>query len=209
MANQLLYDVEARQKILAGMQKLTKAVRLTLGPTGRNVLLDKSYGGPTITKDGVTVAKEVELDDPFEDMGDKMVREVASKTSDIAGDGTTTATILAEAIYAQGLRAVMTGADPVAIKRGIDRAVDAVVARLGEQARPVEEKAEVAQVASISANNDPQIGGLIADAVERVGKDGVVTVEEGTSVANELEFVEGLQFDRGYLSPYFITDPKA
>ena len=209
MANQLLYDVEARQKILAGMQKLTKAVRLTLGPTGRNVLLDKSYGGPTITKDGVTVAKEVELDDPFEDMGAKMVREVASKTSDIAGDGTTTATILAEAIYAQGLKAVMTGADPVAIKRGIDRAIDAVVARLGEQARPVEEKAEVAQVASISANNDPQIGGLIADAVERVGKDGVVTVEEGTSVANELEFVEGLQFDRGYLSPYFITDPKA
>ncbi len=208
MANQLLYDAEARKKILTGVRKLARVVSLTLGPTGRNVLLDKSYGGPTVTKDGVTVAKEVELEDPFEDMGAKMAREVASKTSDDAGDGTTTATVLAEAMYAEGLKAAMTGADTVAIKRGIDRGVNAVLDQLAELARPVEEKSEVAQVATIAANNDTQIGGLIADAVERVGKDGVVTVEEGTSLANELEFVEGLQFDRGYLSPYFVTHPQ-
>jgi chaperonin GroEL len=208
MANQLLYDAEARKKILDGIRKLARAVAVTLGPTGRNVLLDKSYGGPVVTKDGVTVAKEVELDDPFEAMGAKMAREVASKTSDTAGDGTTTATVLAEIIYAEGLKAVMSGADPLAIKRGIDKAVDAVVGHLTQLARAVEKKDEIAQVASIAANNDRQIGGLIADAVERVGKDGVVTVEEGKALANELEFVEGLQFDRGYLSPYFITKPQ-
>jgi chaperonin GroEL len=208
MANQILYDVDARQKVLDGIKQLARAVGITLGPTGRNVLLDKSYGGPSVTKDGVTVAKEVELDDPFEDMGAKMALEVASKTSDDAGDGTTTATILAEAIYGDGLKAVMTGADPVAIKSGIDKAVEAVVNRLTELARPIEEKHEVAEVASISANNDRGIGEIIANAVDRVGKDGVVTVEEGTSIENDLEFVEGLQFDRGYLSPYFVTDTQ-
>ena len=208
MANQILYDAEARRKVLQGIRKLSRAIALTLGPTGRNVLLGKSYGGPSFTKDGVTVAKEVELDDPFENMGAKMAREVASKTSDVAGDGTTTATVLAEAIFSRGLNHVMTGADPVAVKRGIDRAVDVVIDQLGEAARAVQEKDEVAQVAAISANNDPHIGGLIADAVDRVGKDGVVTVEEGTGLATELEFVEGLQFDRGYLNPYFITNPE-
>jgi chaperonin GroEL len=208
MANQILYEAEARKKILSGIRQLARAVGVTLGPTGRNVLLDKSYGGPVVTKDGVTVAKEVELEDPFEDMGAKMAREVASKTSDTAGDGTTTATVLAEAIYAEGLKAVLSGADPLAVKRGIDRAVEAVVDRLADLAQPVKEKTEVAQVASIAANNDRQIGSLIADAVDRVGKDGVVTVEEGKTLANELEFVEGLQFDRGYLSPYFITKPE-
>ena len=209
MAKQLLYDIDARQKVLEGIRKLSRAVGITLGPTGRNVLLDKSYGGPTVTKDGVTVAKEVELEDPFENMGAKMAREVASQTSDAAGDGTTTATVLAEALYAEGLKAVMAGADPVALKRGIDRAVEAVVEQIGTLAREVKTKEEIAQVGSISANNDPVIGGLIADAVERVGKDGVVTVEEGKSLDIGLEFVEGLQFDRGYLSPYFITDPEA
>jgi chaperonin GroEL len=208
MANQLLYDAEARKKILDGIHKLARAVAVTLGPTGRNVLLDKSYGGPVVTKDGVTVAKEVELDDPFEAMGAKMAREVASKTSDTAGDGTTTATVLAEIIYAEGLKSVMAGADPLAIKRGIDRAVDAVVGHLAQLARAVEKKDEIAHVAAIAANNDRPIGTLIADAVERVGKDGVVTVEEGKTLANQLEFVEGLQFDRGYLSPYFITKPE-
>jgi len=208
MAKQLLYDIEARQKMLEGVRKLSRAVGITLGPTGHNVLFDKSYGGPTVTKDGVTVAKEVELEDPFENMGAKMAREVASKTSDTAGDGTTTATVLAEAIYSQGLKAVMAGADPVALKRGIDRAVDAVVEQVYEQAREVKTKEEIAQIGSISANNDPFIGGLIADAVERVGKDGVVTVEEGKSLETGLDFVEGLQFDRGYLSPYFVTSPE-
>ena len=209
MAKQLLYDIEARMKVLEGIRKLAKAVAVTLGPTGHNVLLDKSYGGPTFTKDGVTVAKEVELEDPFENMGAKMAREVASKTSDVAGDGTTTATILAEAIYAEGLKALMAGADPIALKSGIDKAVVAVVDAVGAMAQEVKTKEEVAQVGSISANNDPVIGKLIADAVERVGKDGVVTVEEGKTVETTLEFVEGLQFDRGYLSPYFLTDPEA
>ena len=209
MAKQLLYDIEARMKVLEGIRKLAKAVAVTLGPTGHNVLLDKSYGGPTFTKDGVTVAKEVELEDPFENMGAKMAREVASKTSDVAGDGTTTATILAEAIYAEGLKALMAGADPIALKSGIDKAVEAVVEAVGAMAQEVKTKEEVAQVGSISANNDPVIGKLIADAVERVGKDGVVTVEEGKTVETTLEFVEGLQFDRGYLSPYFLTDPEA
>jgi len=209
MAKQILYDVDARMKVLEGIRQLARAVAVTLGPTGRNVLLQRSFGGPTSTKDGVTVAKEVELEDPFENMGAKMVREVASKTSDVAGDGTTTATVLGEAIYGEGLKAVLAGADPLALKRGIDRAVAAAVARIGEIAQPVTTKAEVAQVASISANNDPSIGGLIADAVERVGKDGVVTVEEGKTIETALEFVEGLQFDRGYLSPYFVTNAQA
>ena len=209
MAKQLIYDVDARMKVLEGIRKLTRAVAVTLGPTGRNVLLQKAYGGPTVTKDGVTVAKEVELGDKFENMGAKMVREVASKTSDVAGDGTTTATVLSEAIYSEGIKAVMSGGEPLAIRRGIDRAVDAALARISELAQEVKTKDEVAQVASISANNDPFIGGLIADAVERVGKDGVVTVEEGKSIETGLEFVEGLQFDRGYLSPYFVTNPEA
>ena len=209
MAKQLLYEIEARQKVLEGIRKLARVVAVTLGPTGHNVLFDKSYGGPTFTKDGVTVAKEVELEDPFENMGAKMAKEVASQTSDVAGDGTTTATVLAEAIYAAGLKSVMAGADPLALKRGIDRAVAAVVEQVGQMARQVETKDEVAQVGAISANNDPLIGGLIADAVERVGKDGVVTVEEGKTIDTSLELVEGLQFDRGYLSPYFITGAES
>jgi len=209
MAKQLLYGLDARLKVLEGIRKLTRAVAVTLGPTGHNVLLQKSYGNPVVTKDGVTVAKEVELEDPFENMGAKMVREVASKTSDVAGDGTTTATVLAEAIFAEGLKAVIAGADPLALKRGIDAATDAVCQRIGELAQEVKAKDEVAQVAAISANNDAVIGNLIADAVERVGKDGVVTVEEGKSIETTLKFLDGLQFDRGYLSPYFITDPEA
>jgi chaperonin GroEL len=209
MAKQLLYELDARLKVLEGVRKLSRAVAITLGPTGHNVMLQRSFGGPSVTKDGVTVAKEVELEDPFENMGAKMVREVASKTSDVAGDGTTTATILAESIFSEGLKAVMAGADPIAIKRGIDRSVDVVALGLHELARAVETKDEIAQIASISANNDPVIGGLIADAVDRVGKDGVVTVEEGKGIETELDLVEGLQFDRGYLSPYFVTNPEA
>jgi len=209
MAKQLYYGMEARTKVLAGIQKLARAVAVTLGPTGRNVLLKKSFGGPAFTKDGVTVAKEVELEDKFENMGAKMAREVASKTSDVAGDGTTTATVLAEAIYAEGLKAVMAGADPLALQRGIQRAVEAAIAQVGKIAREVQSRDEIAQVASISANNDKFIGELIADAVERVGKDGVVTVEEGKSIETALEFIDGLQFDRGYLSPYFVTNPEA
>jgi len=208
MAKQLLYDVDARMKVLDGIHTLARTVGLTLGPTGRNVLLQKTYGGPSVTKDGVTVAKEVELDDPFENMGAKMAREVASKTSDVAGDGTTTATVLADAIYAEGLKALVAGANPVQIRRGIEKAVEAAVDAIADMARPVKTKDEVAQVAAISANNDHVIGGLIADAVERVGKDGVVTVEEGKTLETGLEFVEGLQFDRGYLSPYFVTKPE-
>ena len=208
MAKQLLYDIDARHKVLRGIRQLSHAVGITLGPTGHNVLLDKTYGGPGFTKDGVTVAKEVELEDPFENMGAKMAREVASQTSDVAGDGTTTATILAEAIYAGGLKALLAGADPIALKAGIDRAVEAVVAQLGEMAQEVQTKEEVAAVGTVSANNDPAIGAIIADAVERVGRDGVVTVEEGKTIDTTLEFVEGLQFDRGYLSPYFITNPQ-
>ncbi len=206
MPKQLLYETDARLKVLEGIKKLSHAVAVTLGPTGRNVLLQKAYGGPTVTKDGVTVAKEVELEDPFENMGAKMAREVASKTSDVAGDGTTTATVLAEAIYGEGLKTVMAGADPLAIRRGIERAVEVTSDELAKLARPVKSKDEVAQVAAI---NDAFIGGLIADAVERVGKDGVVTVEEGKTLETGVEFLEGLQFDRGYLSPYFVTRPEA
>src|SRR5438552_5515024 len=207
MAKQLLYTDDARKKLLAGADKLAHAVGITLGPTGRNVILDKSFGGPTVTKDGVTVSKEIELADPFENMGAKLVNAVAQKTSDIAGDGTTTATILALSIYQEGLRAVTSGANPMAVKRGIDKAVDAAVAYLEGMSKKLSKKEEMEQVASISANNDPVIGKLMAEAFEKVGKDGVITVEEGKTSETTLDFVEGMQFDKGYISPYFITDP--
>jgi chaperonin GroEL len=203
-----MYGDEARSKMLKGVKKLADAVRVTMGPTGHTVILQKSYGGPKVTKDGVTVAKEIELPDKFENMGAKMVNEVATKTSDDAGDGTTTATVLAEFIYREGLRVVAAGANPMAVKRGIQDCVAAVVAELKAKSHPVKSKEEIAQVASISANNDRTIGDLLADAVEKVGKDGVITVEEGQALETQLEFVEGMQFDKGYLSPYFITSAE-
>jgi chaperonin GroEL len=208
MAKQLLYADDARKKLLAGADKLARAVGITLGPTGRNVILDKSFGGPTVTKDGVTVSKEIDLADPFENMGAKLVNAVAQKTSDIAGDGTTTATVLALSIYQEGLRAASAGANPMAIKRGIDRAVEAAIGSLEEMSKKLSKKEEMEQVASISANNDPEIGKLMADAFEKVGKDGVITVEEGKTSETTLDFVEGMQFDKGYISPYFITNPQ-
>ncbi len=207
MAKQLLYTDDARKKLLGGAEKLAHAVGITLGPTGRNVILDKSFGGPTVTKDGVTVSKEIDLPDPFENMGAKLVNAVAQKTSDAAGDGTTTATILALSIYQEGLRNITAGANPMAVKRGIDAAVEAVVARLGEMSIKINKEEQVAQVASISANNDKAIGELMAEAVYKVGKDGVITVEEGKTSKTELTFVEGMQFDKGYVSPYFINKP--
>ncbi len=207
-AKQLIYSEDARKQILHGVRKLADAVRVTMGPTGRNVILQKSYGSPTVTKDGVTVAKEIELEGKFENMGAKMVNEVASRTSDEAGDGTTTATVLAELIYREGLKAVTSGANPMAVKRGIDETVDAVVARLGELSRDVKKREEIAQVGTISANNDTEIGNLLAEAVDKVGKDGVITVEEGRSTETTLDFVEGMQFDKGYLSPYFVTNAE-
>jgi chaperonin GroEL len=208
MAKQLLYTDDARKKLLAGADKLARAVGITLGPTGRNVILDKSFGGPTVTKDGVTVSKEIDLADPFENMGAKLVNAVAQKTSDVAGDGTTTATILALAIYQEGLRAVTAGANPMAVKRGIDRAVEAAVGSLEGLTKKLSKKEEMEQVAGISANNDPTIGKLMADAFEKVGKDGVITVEEGKTSETTLDFVEGMQFDKGYISPYFVTNPQ-
>ncbi len=208
MPKQLLYADEAKRKMASGLKKLAEAVRVTLGPTGRNVILQKSYGGPTVTKDGVTVAKEIELEDKFENMGAKMANQVASKTADVAGDGTTTAIVLAEAIYNQGLRHVTAGANPMALKRGIDIAVDAAVENIWEQSRKIKGHDEVAQCASVSANNDEFIGGLIADALDKVGNDGVMTVEEGKGTETVLDFTEGMQFDKGYLSPYFITNPQ-
>ncbi|HEV3445849.1 MAG TPA: chaperonin GroEL [Gemmataceae bacterium] len=208
MAKQLLYTDDARKKLLAGADKLAHAVGITLGPTGRNVILDKSFGGPTVTKDGVTVSKEIDLADPFENMGAKLVNAVAQKTSDIAGDGTTTATILALSIYQEGLRAVTSGANPMAVKRGIEKAVAAAVKHLESMSKKLSKKEEMEQVASISANNDPTIGKLMADAFEKVGKDGVITVEEGKTSETTLEFVEGMQFDKGYISPYFVTNPQ-
>jgi chaperonin GroEL len=208
VAKQLLFSDAARRKILGGVDILAHAVGTTLGPTGRNVILSKSFGGPTVTKDGVTVSKEIELADPFENMGAKLVNVVASKTSDVAGDGTTTATILARAIYREGLKSVTSGANPTAIRRGIEKAVEAAVGELTKLSRPVSKKEEIAQVGSISANNDPAIGSMLADAVERVGRDGVITVEEGKTATTALEFVEGMQFDKGYLSPYFVTSPS-
>lgn len=205
MAKQLLYTDEARKKLLAGADKLAHAVGITLGPTGRNVILDKSFGGPTVTKDGVTVSKEIDLPDPFENMGAKLVNAVAQKTSDVAGDGTTTATILALSIYQEGLRNITAGANPMAVKRGVDKAVEGVVEALTKMSRKLTSKDELKQVASISANNDDVIGGIMADAFDKVGKDGVITVEEGKTSDTALEFVKGMQFDKGYISPYFIT----
>tara|TARA_B100001146_G_scaffold109565_1_gene96777 strand:+ start:15397 stop:17079 length:1683 start_codon:yes stop_codon:yes gene_type:complete len=208
MAKQVLYNENARQAVLNGVTQLAKVVKVTLGPRGRNVVLAKKWGSPTITKDGVTVAKEIELADRNEDMGARMVREVASKTSDVAGDGTTTATILAESIYREGVKNVVAGANPMSLKRGIDAAVTSVVAEIAELSKPVEGKEEIQQVAAISANGDSEIGNMIAEAMETVGRDGVITVEEAKSTDSSLEVVEGMQFDRGYLSPYFVTDPE-
>jgi chaperonin GroEL len=207
MAKQIVYGEEARQAVLRGISKLADAVKVTLGPKGRNVILDRKFGAPTITKDGVTVAKEIDLRDPLENMGAQMAREVASKTSDIAGDGTTTATVLAQAIYREGAKNVVAGANPMEIKRGIDRAVELITAELKKMSMPVSGNM-VAQVGTISANNDVAIGAIIAEAMARVGKDGVITVEEAKTIDTSLEVVEGMQFDRGYLSPYFVTDPE-
>jgi len=207
VAKQLLYEDNARQRMLRGVNKLADTVAVTMGPTGRNVILDKSVGGPTVTKDGVTVSKEIELEDPFENMGAKLVNEVASKTSDVAGDGTTTATVLAREIFREGLRNITAGANPAAVRRGIDKAVDAAVAHLGTMAKALTNKQEVADVGAISANSDRAIGELLADAMEKVGRDGVITVEEGKTAETTYEIVEGMQFDRGYLSPYFINRP--
>src|SRR5512135_1554250 len=207
-AKQLIFDEAARQALLRGVSKLAKAVAATLGPKGRNVVLDKKFGSPTVTKDGVTVAKEIELEDPFENMGAQMVREVASKTSDAAGDGTTTATILAEAIYREGLKFVTSGGNPIGIQRGIMKAVEAAVAQLDKIAKKVKDKEEIKQVATVSANWDTTIGEIIADAMDKVGKDGTITVEEAKSIETTLEVVEGMQFDKGYLSPYFVTNAE-
>jgi len=207
-AKQLLFDAEARAALKRGVDQLAEAVKVTLGPKGRNVVVDRKFGSPTVTKDGVTVAKEVELEDPIENMGAQMVKEVATKTSDLAGDGTTTATVLAQAIFREGLKNVTAGANPMAIKRGIDKAVEKVVEELKAISTPTKGKKEIAQVGTISANNDAEIGNLIADAMEKVGKDGVITVEEAKGLETTLETVEGMQFDRGYLSPYFVTDPE-
>ncbi len=207
-AKQLQFSEEARRSLLAGVEKLSKAVKATLGPKGRNVVLDKKFGSPTVTKDGVTVAKEIELEEPYENMGAQMVREVASKTSDIAGDGTTTATVLAEAVFKQGLKNVAAGASPMGLKRGIDKAVEALTVQLSKLSVPVEDRDQIAQVATISANGDKTIGDIIADAMDKVGKDGTITVEEAKSIETTLDVVEGMQFDKGYLSPYFVTDQE-
>jgi chaperonin GroEL len=207
MAKELKYDVNARSALKRGVDKLADAVKVTLGPKGRNVVIDKKFGSPTVTKDGVTVAKEIELEDAVENMGAQMVKEVASKTSDVAGDGTTTATVLAQAIFREGLKSVTAGVNPMSLKRGIERAVATVVENLEKQSTPTKGKTEIAQVGTISANNDKEIGNLIADAMEKVGKDGVITVEEAKGLETDLETVDGMQFDRGYLSPYFVTDP--
>ena len=209
MAKMIAFDQEAREALRRGVSKLAKAVKVTLGPRGRNVIIQKSFGAPTVTKDGVTVAKEVDLEDTYENMGARMVREVASKTGDVAGDGTTTATILAEAIFNEGMKAVVAGVNPLQMKQGLDRAVEDVIAELKKMSVSVKNsKKEIAQVGAIAANNDMEIGNLLADAMEKVGKDGVITVDEGKSLATEVEWVEGMQFDRGYLSPYFVTDPQ-
>ena len=208
MAKQIMFNTEARNSLKAGVDKLANAVKVTLGPKGRNVIIEKKFGAPTVTKDGVTVAKEIELENKLENVGAQMVKEVASKTSDVAGDGTTTATVLAQAIMNQGLRNVTSGANPMDLKRGIDAAVQAIVAELKNLSREIEGKNEIAQVGSISANNDNEIGDLIADAMDKVGKDGVITVEEAKGTETSLDTVEGMQFDRGYLSPYFVTDPE-
>ncbi|MCH1418818.1 MAG: chaperonin GroEL [Akkermansiaceae bacterium] len=209
MAKQLQFDEAARQTLLRGVEKLARAVKATLGPAGRNVILDKKFGSPTVTKDGVSVAKEIELEDPYENMGAQLIKEVSSKTSDIAGDGTTTATVLAEAIYKEGLRNVTAGANPISLQRGILEASKAIVAQLAEISKKVDESKEIAQVATVSANWDHEIGGIIADAMKKVGKDGTITVEEAKGIETTLDVVEGMQFDKGYLSPYFVTDPES
>src|SRR5580700_11464 len=206
-AKMLSFDVEARKSLLIGVEKLARAVKATLGPRGRNAVIDKGWGAPNVTKDGVTVAEEVELKDKFENIGAKLVKEAASKTSDVAGDGTTTATVLAEAIFKEGYRNLTAGADAMAMARGIRKAVEAVTENLKKQSKPINGKADIASVASISANNDTEIGKIMADAFERVGKDGVITVEEGKSLETYVDFVEGMQFDRGYMSANFITNP--
>src|SRR3977135_3009026 len=208
-AKQLQFDENARHALLRGIEKLAKAVKATLGPSGRNVILDKKFGSPTITKDGVTVAKEIELEDPYENMGAQLVREVASKTSDIAGDGTTTATVLAESIYKEGLRNVTAGANPTSLQRGINKAVEAIVAELAKSPEKFSDHKEIAQVATVSANWDKTIGEIIADAMDKVGKDGTITVEEAKTIEPSLDVVEGMQFDKGYLSPYFVTSAEA
>jgi chaperonin GroEL len=207
-AKEIRYDQDARAKMLAGVNALANAVRVTLGPKGRNVIIEKSFGSPTVTKDGVTVAKEVELEDKFENMGAQMVREVASKTSDVAGDGTTTATVLAQAIFREGSKLVVAGMNPMELKRGIDKSVEAMVAELKKMSKPTRDQSEIAQVGTISANGDETIGKMIGEAMQKVGKEGVITVEEAKSIDSTLEVVEGMQFDRGYLSPYFVTDPE-
>ena len=206
-AKQLMFEDQARAKMLDGVEKLADAVAITMGPTGKNVVIDKSFGGPTVTKDGVTVSKEVELEDPFENMGAKLVNEVASKTSDLAGDGTTTATVLARAIFKEGRRNIVAGSNPMAVRRGIEAAVEAAVNKLRELSRPVDSKQDVANVGAISANNDMAIGSLLADALHKVGQDGVITVEEGKTAETTVEYVDGMQFDKGFVSPYFITRP--
>jgi len=208
MAKQLLFSEDARRAILRGVEQLSRAVKVTLGPKGRNVVLDKKFGSPTVTKDGVTVAKEIELKDPYENMGTQMVKEVAEKTSDTAGDGTTTATILGESIFKEGLKNVTAGANPMALRRGIDKAVEAVVNELKKLSKPVKDKKEISQIATIASNNDRVIGNQIAEAMEKVGKDGVITVEEAKSIETTMDVVEGMQFDQGYLSPYFVTDAE-
>jgi chaperonin GroEL len=208
VAKQVMFEDTARTKLLRGVDKLANAVAVTMGPTGRNVIIDKSFGGPSVTKDGVTVSKEVELEDPFENMGAKLVNEVATKTSDVAGDGTTTATVLARAIFKEGIRNIVAGSNPMAIRRGIEKGVQAVLEKLDEMSKAVSSKEEIAQVGTISANNDRAIGDLLADAMEKVGKDGVITVEESKTTETTLELVEGMQFDKGYLSPYFINRPS-
>jgi len=208
MAKEIKYDVKAREAILKGVDTLADAVKVTLGPKGRNVILEKTFGSPTITKDGVTVAKEIELEDKFENMGAQMVKEVASKTSDVAGDGTTTATVLAQAIYREGSKLVASGMNPMALKRGIDKAVEVAVEELQKISKPTKDQEEIARVGTISANNDATIGNIIAEAMNKVGKEGVITVEEAKGMETTLEVVEGMQFDRGYLSPYFVTDPE-
>src|SRR5579863_8189514 len=207
-AKQLVFEEAARQALLKGVEKLSRAVKATLGPKGRNVILDKKFGSPTITKDGVTVAKEIELEDSYENMGAQLVREVASKTSDLAGDGTTTATVLAEAIFREGLKNVTAGANPTSLQRGIQKAVDAIVEELKKISKKVSDRTEIAQVATVSANWDQTIGEIIADAMDKVGKDGTITVEEAKSIETTLDVVEGMQFDKGYLSPYFVTNAE-
>ena len=204
----IMFEQPARDKILKGVNIMADAVKSTLGPRGRNAILEKSWGAPNVTKDGVTVAKEIELEDRFENLGAQMLKEVASKTSDVAGDGTTTATVLAQAIYREGIKMVAAGASPMELKRGIESAVEAVVTKLKELSKPTKDKKEIAQVGTISANNDSTIGNIIAEAMEKVGKEGVITVEEAKAMETSLEVVEGMQFDRGYLSPYFVTDPE-